>query len=91
MTPAIEKMIEQAYQLIDEQPDYTIPRLEQWKKTHQVKSGKVLSACIGCGTTIAHDPGKNTLRCVACRKKVSDLFKKRKNKNFCKNSVIPCN
>lgn len=87
MTSAIEKMVEQAYQLIDEQPDYTIPRLEQWKKTHHIKGGKVLSACQGCGTPILHAPDKHPLRCVPCRKKVSELFKKRTGKFF-KNPAI---
>ena len=87
MASSIDQMVKQAYKLIDDQPDYSIPKLEQWKKTHQIKGGKVLSACIGCGTPIAHDPGKHPLRCIACRKKVSDLFKKRTSKFF-KNPAI---
>jgi len=80
MALSIDQMVEQAYQMIDDQPNYTIPRLELWKKTHNLGIKKV-SACQGCGTPILHATDKIPLRCTACRKKISDLFKKRKEKS----------
>lgn len=86
MAPSIDQMVERAYKLIDDQTDYTIPKLEAWKKAN--KTGGI-SACQGCGAPIKHPKDKRPVRCPACRKKISDLVKIRKSKTFCKNSTIP--
>lgn len=87
MAPSVDQLVKQAYQMIDEQPDYTIPRLARWRKTHKIGAEKKICACIGCGTPIVHNQEKDILRCAPCREKLSGLWKKRKS-NFCKNPII---
>ena len=87
MAPTLDQIVEQAYKLIDDQTDYKIPKLESWKKAQKI-IGNGLSACQACGAPIPHAKDKHPMRCPACRKKVSELFRARKNKHFCKNSVI---
>jgi hypothetical protein len=88
MAPSIDQLVEQAYKSIDAQSDYTLPRLEHWKKNNKHGIKKV-SACHSCGKPILHATDKYPTRCEPCRKKVKELLKIRRSKSFCKNSVIP--
>lgn len=86
MAPTLDQIVEQAYKMIDAQPDYRIPKLETWRKAN--KGINDISACQACGAPIKHEKGKHPARCPACRKKISDLFKLRKSKPHFKNPVI---
>lgn len=87
MTSNIDRIVQQAYQLIDAQPDYKIPKLEQWKRQNDPGIKKV-SACQGCGKPILHSTDKKPIKCKECRKKVSDLFRKRTKNKLFKETVI---
>lgn len=81
MTTEVDRIVQQAYKLIDDQHDYKIPKLERWKRQNNFGIKKV-SACKSCGKIILHLTDKNPDRCQKCREKISYLYKKRNNKGI---------
>lgn len=86
--PSVDEIVAQAYRAIDDQSDYKIPKLEKFKKSNNIN--KRVTACKDCGTALTYNfSDKVPVRCTDCKKRISDLYRKRKNKSFCKNSIIP--
>jgi hypothetical protein len=46
MAPSIDQLVEQAYKSIDAQSDYTLPRLEHWKKNNKHGIKKVSASIL---------------------------------------------